>query len=110
MRRKTNEKMLEQCIIPSVKHGGGSVMVWWCFGGGKIGDLYKVEGSLRKESYHKIFQCHTIPRGQHLIGVSFKARHVLLKGKISLMYVCERESVEEITSIKLNKLNITSIY
>ncbi len=71
VRCRTNEKMLEQCLIPSVKHGGGSVMVWGCFGGGKIGDLYRVEGTLRKESYHKILQCHAIPCGQHLIGASY---------------------------------------
>ena len=23
-----NERMIDQCIIPAVKHGGGSVMVW----------------------------------------------------------------------------------
>ena len=27
----------------SVKHGGGNVMVWGCFGAGKVGDLYKVK-------------------------------------------------------------------
>jgi hypothetical protein len=37
--------MLEECLMPSVKHGGGNVMVWVCFGGGKVGDLYRVKGS-----------------------------------------------------------------
>ena len=74
VRRRTNEKMQEQCLIPSVKHGRCSVMVWGCFGGGKIGDLYRVEGTLRKESYHKILQRHAIPCGQHLIGTNFILR------------------------------------
>ncbi len=48
VRRRTNEKMLEQCVTPSVKHGEGSVMVWGCFGGGKMRHLYRVEGTLKK--------------------------------------------------------------
>ena len=46
VRRRTSEKMLEECLTPSVKHGGGNVMVWSCFGAGKVGDLYKVKGIL----------------------------------------------------------------
>lgn len=41
--RSTNEKMQEQCLIPSVKHGGCSS----CFGGGKV--EYRVEGTWRKD-------------------------------------------------------------
>ena len=57
--------------MPSVKHGGGNVMVWGCFGAGKVGDLYKVKGILNKEGYHSILQCHAIPCGQCLIGANF---------------------------------------
>ena len=62
VRRRTSEKMLEECLTPSVKHVGGNVMVWACFGAGKVGDLYKVEGILNKEGYHSIFPkpCHTL--------------------------------------------------
>ena len=59
VRRRTGEKMLEECPTPSVKHGGGNVMVWGCFGAGKVGDLYKVKGILNKEGYHSI--CNAMP-------------------------------------------------
>ena len=52
VRRKTGEKMLEECLTPPVNHGGGNVMIWGCFGAGKVGDLYKVKGILNKEGYH----------------------------------------------------------
>ena len=35
-------------MTPSVKHGGGNVRVWGCFGDGKVGDLYRVKGILKK--------------------------------------------------------------
>ncbi|KAL7849234.1 hypothetical protein SRHO_G00208570 [Serrasalmus rhombeus] len=71
VRRRTNEKMLKECLTPSVKHGGGNVMVWGCFGAGKVGDLYRVKGILNKEGYHSILQRHAIPSGQRLIGANF---------------------------------------
>ena len=52
--------MLEECLTLSVKHGEGNVIVWECFGGGKVGDLYRVKGILKKEGYHSILQRHTI--------------------------------------------------
>ena len=63
------KKMLEECLTPSVKHGGGNV--WSCFGAGKVGDLYKLKGILDKEGYQSILQCHAIPCGQCLIGANF---------------------------------------
>ena len=63
--------MLEECLTPSVKHGGGNVMVWGCFGAGKVGDLYKEKRILNKEGYHSILQCHAIPCGQRSIGANF---------------------------------------
>ena len=45
-RRRTTEKMLEECLTPSVKQGGGNMMVWGCFGAGKVGDLFRVKGIL----------------------------------------------------------------
>ena len=43
-----NVKMLKEYLTPAVKHGGGNVMVWGCFGGGKVGDLYRVKGILKE--------------------------------------------------------------
>jgi hypothetical protein len=49
-----------ECLMPSVKHGGGNVMVWGCFGVDKVEDLYRVKGILKKEGYHSILQRHTL--------------------------------------------------
>ena len=50
------------CLVPSVKHGGGGVMVWGCFAGDTVGDLIKIEGILNQ---------HAIPSGLRLVGPSF---------------------------------------
>ena len=42
------EEKLEKekdCVVPSVKHSGGSVMIWGCFGGYKWELWFKLTGS-----------------------------------------------------------------
>lgn len=54
-----------------MKHGGGNIMVWGSFGGGKVGQLIEVKGILNKEGYHSILQRHLIPSGLENIGRGF---------------------------------------
>lgn len=75
VRRSTQERMLDSCVIPTVKHGGGSVMVWGCFGGRATGDLVKIEGILKKEGYKKILKENVVRSGQRLIGRKFIFQH-----------------------------------
>ena len=70
IQKRTRERMKAQCIEHTVKHGGGSVMVWGCFGAGKVGNLYRVEEILNQHGYHNILR-HAIPSGQCLVGANF---------------------------------------
>ena len=63
--------MLVEFIVPTVKHGGGSVMVWGRFSTVGVGELIKVENTMRKEDYKQIFEQHAIPPCCHLIGRNF---------------------------------------
>ena len=56
VRRKVNERFKPDCIVPTVKHGGRSVMVWDCFSHAGVGQLKKIEGIMKKEQYHSILQ------------------------------------------------------
>lgn len=71
VRRKINERYKPECILPTVKHGGGSVMVWGSFSHAGVGKLVKIEGTMKKEQYHSILQRHAIPSGFNLIGRGF---------------------------------------
>lgn len=71
VRRKANEKMLPACIVPTVKHGGGSVMVWGCFSRIGVGDLVKIDGIMKKEQYLQILKDHAVPSGLRLVGKKF---------------------------------------
>ncbi|EFN79709.1 Transposable element Tcb1 transposase, partial [Harpegnathos saltator] len=42
VRRMRGERCINQYITSMVKHGGGSVIVWGCFGNNKVGDLIHI--------------------------------------------------------------------
>lgn len=71
VRRLVGERMINQCVIPTVKHGGGSVLVWGCFAGDKVGDIVKIDGIMDKKVYHNILQRHAFPCGKRLVGRGF---------------------------------------
>ena len=71
VRRKPGKRLMDQCVMPTVKHGGGSVMVWGCFGNNKMGNVFKINGILKSEQYKSILVHHAVPSGLALIGQNF---------------------------------------
>ncbi|CAH1760180.1 1387_t:CDS:2 [Entrophospora sp. SA101] len=51
----------EDCIQPTVKFGGESVMFWGCFGWHGVGPLIVVEGNMDSNDYSNILAGHFIP-------------------------------------------------
>ena len=56
VRRMAGEEFMEDCVQPTVEHGGGGIMVWGCINAKGVGFLTKVEGRLNGEGYINILK------------------------------------------------------
>jgi hypothetical protein len=63
--------MISACVFPTIKNGGGGVMVWGCFAGDTVCDLFRIQGTLNQHGYKSILQQYAIPSGLSLVGLSF---------------------------------------
>lgn len=71
IRRRPGERFKSECLLPTVKHGGGSVMIWGAMCGNGTAPLKRITQTLNKEGYHKILYRHAVPAGLSLIGKGF---------------------------------------
>ncbi len=55
------EEYKDKCVLPTVKHGGGSVMVWGCMGADSTGKLQFIEGTMNPNMYCNILKQSMIP-------------------------------------------------
>jgi hypothetical protein len=46
----SEETWTKKYVVSTVKHGGGSLLVWGCFSFADVGDLVKIAGIMRKEN------------------------------------------------------------
>lgn len=53
---RPNEKLQKHQVKETLKHGGGSLMVWGCFTWWHIGPLIKINGIMKKEDYLQILK------------------------------------------------------
>ena len=60
-----------ECVLPTVKHRGGTITVWGAISASGTGDLVKMYGIMDKKVYHNILVKHGVPSGSRLIGPGF---------------------------------------
>ena len=64
--RKRNAELHPKNTIPTVKHGGGNIMLWGCFSAKGTGRLIRVEGRMNGAMYHGILSQNLLPSGRAL--------------------------------------------
>ena len=52
--------------IPTVKHGGGSIMLWGCFSAAETGRLGRIEGKMNGAKYREILDENLLQSAQDL--------------------------------------------
>ncbi|CAB5376299.1 unnamed protein product [Rhizophagus irregularis] len=59
--RRAGDAYNKDCIQPTVKFGGGSVMFWGCFGWHGVRPLVVVKGNIDSDKYVNVLANHFIP-------------------------------------------------
>ncbi|KAL1506201.1 hypothetical protein ABEB36_005603 [Hypothenemus hampei] len=78
VRRRVGEEFHPDCVVPTVKYGGGSTMVWGCMAADGVGEIFVCEGHMNSEKYinvveNKLLSSLTIIFGDtNLDGVKFQ--------------------------------------
>ena len=71
---RPGEEYKDKCVMPTVKHGGGNIMVWGCMNAAGVGELQFIEGNMNCNMYCEILQQSMIPSLQKL-GLSAVFQH-----------------------------------
>lgn len=64
--RAKNEAFLDKCVTSTIKHGGGSVMVWGCMAASGVGNLVFIESKMTKIDYLNILRDNITPSADKL--------------------------------------------
>ncbi len=59
--QQPSEEYKDKCILPTVKHSDGSVMVWGCTSVASTGELQFIERTINSNMYCDILKQSTIP-------------------------------------------------
>lgn len=61
VRRRVGERFNPECILPTVKKGGGKIQVWSCFSYYSVGPLKRIKGNMTGEMYRSILKTYMRP-------------------------------------------------
>ncbi len=59
--RRKGEDYKEKCMVPTVKHGGGSVLMWGCMSAAGVWELHFIDGIMNSQMYCSILKEKMLP-------------------------------------------------
>lgn len=91
--RKKNAEMLPQNLVPTVKHSGGSLMVWGCMSAAGVGKLHFIEGTMDHKMYINILKENLNVsaeklglQGNYIFQQDNDPKHTALNTRLWLLY------------------------
>ncbi len=76
--RRKGEEYKEKCMVPTVKHGGGSVLMWGCMSAAGVGELHVIDGIMNSQMYCSILKEKMLPSLMPLVVVHFSNMTMIL--------------------------------
>ena len=73
--RKPGEEYKPECLQPTVKHGGGNVLVWGCMSYSGVGSLHFIDGIMDSAMYEDFLNQHMLPSARRLLGRRYVFQH-----------------------------------
>ena len=64
--RRRNASYDPKNTIPTVKHGGGNIMLWGCFSAKGTGQLHRIKGTMDRAMYRQILGENLLPSARAL--------------------------------------------
>uniref|UniRef100_A0A8R1EF72 Uncharacterized protein n=1 Tax=Caenorhabditis japonica TaxID=281687 RepID=A0A8R1EF72_CAEJA len=68
VRRPGNKRNDPKYQVPTVKHGGGNIMMWGCFHANGVGSLIRITGTMESYMYKDILEKAMLPSGRSKMG------------------------------------------
>lgn len=65
---RVGEEFNADCVVPTIKHGGGSIMVWGCMTSSGVGELFVCEGRMNSTKYINVLESALLPSFTTLFG------------------------------------------
>ncbi|CAK9834280.1 Transposable element Tcb2 transposase [Anthophora retusa] len=71
VRRRIGESLKTQCVLKTLKHGGGNVMVWACFSRSGPGPICRINGIMDRFQYKDILKNTMLPFARNNMSDDF---------------------------------------
>ncbi|RCN49239.1 hypothetical protein ANCCAN_04654 [Ancylostoma caninum] len=71
IRRPDSKRYDPKYLLPTVKHGGGSCLVWGCFSAREMGPLYHIQGTMDRHVYIDILKNVMLPYASQSLQPGF---------------------------------------